>query len=206
MGVLFETRRWFRFLLEGSLFIGLLLFGLWFGSWVKLTRVPTVEPGTAIICEQIGGRFDAYSAPGMYFCPSGKWSSFRLHDRVNFEAEVELRDHNVVQIKAVVLYTLPSNPHQLTIIYQSAKDQLALNEGVVRSNGVRQLQLVFSQIDTVLLLTESNSPRIEEMVADSIRADLLRNWGITVESFWFTGTGRAFSPRNFENQKFEHTI
>lgn len=206
MGVLFETRGSFRFLLGGSLFIGLLLFGLWFGSWVKLTRVPTVEPGTAVICEQAGGRLDAYSVPGMYFCPSGKWSTFRLHDRVNFEAEVRLRDRNVVQIKAVVLYGLPLDPHQLTTIYQTAKDQQALNEGVVRSNGVRQLQLVFSQIDTVLLLSQSNMQRIGDAVADRTRAELMRNWGITVESFWFTGTGRAFSPRNFENQKFEHTI
>jgi hypothetical protein len=177
--------------------------GLGLGMWLQMTHFPIVEDDTVIICDTDLGN-TAFTAPGMHFCPSGKWTSFRLHEQVSFQAEVHLRDGQPISVKGVANYSLPSKASRLIEIYEFAPDQMALNEGVVRSIAVRQLGRVFSQLDEEHLLIESNLQRVGTLVADGAKAELMLNWRIELESLWFTGTGKVFTPAAY--RPVEHSI
>jgi hypothetical protein len=204
-GFPFGLPRAFGALLAGLFVLVLLISGFWVGAIIKVYYAPTVEPGTVVICEATP--VVAFATPGLHFCLSGKWSSFRLHERVDFTSEARLRDANVVQVRTSVIYTLPSDPDQLTSIYQAAHDQMAFNEGVVQGNAVRNLALVFSQVDAEVLVPRENLARIGEYISDRTRDDLQRNWNVVLESFWFKV--RVYAPSNTENfkpQSYERTI
>jgi hypothetical protein len=204
-GFPFGLPRAFGALLAVLFVLSLLISGFWVGALVKVDYVPTVEPGTVVICEATP--VVAFTTPGLHFCPSGKWSSFRLHERVDFTSEVRLQDANVVQIRTSLVYTLPSDPDQLASIYQSSHGQVAFNEGVVQGNAVRNLALVFSQIDAGALAPRENLARMGEYISDRTRDDLQRNWNVVLESFWFKV--RVYAPSNTENfqpQSYERTI